>query len=104
MSDQALGLIITAAMAWIVVCGIPMLIASRLAYNRGRSRGGAAAMAFLFGWLALPFIALMRTDSHVIDGRNAWKYEKAPLNIITNTDPDTSIDMRDYNERRHMKR
>lgn len=69
MSDQALGLIIMAIMAWGLVCGIPMLIASRLAYNRGRSRGGAATLAFFFGWLALPFVACMSTDWRVVDQR-----------------------------------
>lgn len=90
MSDQAVGLIIMAVLAWIVVCGIPMLIASRLAYNRGRSRGGAAAMAFLFGWLALPFIALMRTDWQAVNSRDprAQYLDISPGELNSRVEPD----------------
>jgi hypothetical protein len=99
------GIIIIGLFFWLV----PMFIASRMAYKRGRSRGGSVAIAGLFGWLALPFLACMRTDWQVVNRRKRRDHNASvPLNIIgpgsPGYDADTAIDMRDYNERRHRRR
>jgi hypothetical protein len=59
MSNESVNLVVFLSVLWFI---IPPIIGSRIAYNRGRSRGGAFALCLVFGWLGLLIVGCWRKD------------------------------------------
>jgi hypothetical protein len=68
MSNESINIVFFFSVLWFIV---PPIIGSRIAYNRGRSRGGAFALCLVLGWLGLLIVGCWRKDWEEINLRQA---------------------------------
>jgi hypothetical protein len=68
MSNDFISVVVPLLAFWFV---IPMTLGARIAYNRGRSRGAAITLGFLFGWFGLLIVGCWRKDWDELRDRQA---------------------------------